>query len=416
VPSSIGVFATARIIKRKSGEKVSLWTPDRPFLSSVEVEVGLSQNGLIRAVIDAPYVAGIKLLEERDLIVQSNILQVRMGYSRTGHMTPWYAGLMTTAGAEISPNGVSITIEAHGGAALAMTRQTMGTFTGKVIDIIKEVAAKFGWQVEPDTDAGLRETVTITGGGQSVWLFVEQLCNKYNYNFYMGTNTKGESTLFLVQGETWLAGTAKRTFVMYGNVDLSKNQYPLLSFSCDTKAVFLWQGSEGVQVAYIADDETEVVFTADETTTTAPSIGGGELNTSGKTDEKDAETSLAQDVVTDDNFAKKTVTPPSSDADAQKAAQAYFDRGQLASGFTIEAESIGVPLMQPGEVVGVYGVSSLYNGLYGVFKVTHSVGSDGFSTRWEGRRNAFPTGYGTDVSIVSSENTKKAEQTGETGI
>jgi hypothetical protein len=405
MPSSIGAFGVARIIKRGSREKVPLWTPARPFLASIEVEVGLSQNGLIRASLEAPYAAGIALLEEPDLIVQSNILQVRLGYSASGNMTPWYAGLMTTAGAQISPNGVSISIEAHGGAALAMTRQTQASWTDTKAAIVKDIAQRFGWETSIDDESGLSGVVTVQGGGKSVWLLLEEILGESNYNFFMGVNAQGKATLFVLRGETWTATSAKRSFVMYGSVDLKKNQYPLLSFQADTQAVFLWSGSDGLQSITVDDDGNEVVTVADETTTATASLGA-EANTSGKTDEQDPETGLVQDMVPDEQYGRPTISPASSDADTATRLQAEFDRRQMMSGFKIEAESIGVPLMQPGEVVGVYGTSKLYDGLYGVFKVTHRLGADGFTTSWEGRRNAFPSGKGAKVQVVAPENTQ----------
>ena len=66
--------------------------------------------------------------------------------------------------------------------------------------------------------------------------------------------------------------------------------------------------------------------------------------------------------------------------------------------------------MQPGETVGVFGVSELYSGLYGVFKVKHRVDSGGGETSFTMRRNAVPSGYGTLGSIAAPEN-KQVEPT-----
>ena len=408
MPSSIGVFAVARIIKRDTGEKISLWTPDRPFLTSVEVETGLSQNGLIKVTLEAPYPAGIALLEEPGLIVQSNILQVRLGYSRSGHMTPWYAGLMTTAGAEINPNGVSINIEAHGGAALAMTRQTQGQWIGTREAVLNQIAEKFGWDVEIDDPAGLKGAFNSTGANASVWIFLTSLLEKAGYNFYMGTSDAGTATLFVFRRESWVGLGAQRTFVMYGTIDLAKNQYPLLSFSAETSAVFLWQGSDGMKAVVMDDDGVEQTLEANSDTSTVPSLGA-DAGTSGATSATDPETKLTTDIVEDDQIGPMNVTLPSSSAetgDAQATLQAEYDSRQMASGFQITAESIGVPLMRPGEVVGVYGVSKLYEGLYGVFQVTHRVDSGGFSTSWVGRKNAFPDGSGTGLKVATPENTQ----------
>lgn len=414
MPASTGVFVAAEIERKTNGERVPLWTPSRPFLSSVEIEVGLSQNGLIRATLDAPYRDGIALLEDGDLIVQSNVLRVRMGYS-SGVATPWYTGLMGFPGVEIGSDGVTVTLEAHGGAALAMVRETQGTLQGTREDIVRQIALRHEWGVDINDAQDLQDIVERSGAGRSVWMVLSALLDEVGYDYYMGVADDGRQTLVVLRRATWLSPSSRRTFVLFGTVDLKRNQYPLLDFSADASALFLWRGGAGVATSVINDDGVEQVVVADDAGTQVPSVGGDDTTAQVVEDQAAVAPGLVPGLSIDDVAAPMRVVPPPNDAQIAAKAQAEYDRRQI-DGFTAQGSSILVPLMRPGETVGVFGVSSLYSGMYGVYEVRHRVDSGGGETSFTMKRNAVPSGYGTRAAISPANNQIDPVDLNENGI
>jgi phage protein D len=57
-----------------------------------------------------------------------------------------------------------------------------------------------------------------------------------------------------------------------------------------------------------------------------------------------------------------------------------FDTYSLGMALPLDVETIGMPTIEPGDVVRIRGLGKKLDQNYGVFKVNHSLGASGFTT------------------------------------
>ena len=396
-----GIFVAAKIFDRSTGETVDLWTPEHPFVTGITVEMGLGLNPRITVSLEAPYREGLKLMN-RTLLNISNVLMVRMGYTASGWMTPWYAGLLKNPGVAIDSNGFSASLEAEGAGALAMIRTSGRQYTGTIESVVREIAEKFGWGVvvqasdQGNARDGLEREIDVAQAGDSFWMCLRKILYDVGFDFWIGVAGKeaenqgvqlGQTALYLVRRAAWTSSQPARKFVMFGSVDRSTNQYPLLAFSCDSMESWSFAGSAGFKTAFMDEDGEIVVLDAKEGDTETTHLGDGSIAT-GVDPEVHAETGTAMDVELEEGDAGEYVASLPAGGE-QEALDARRDQVFALSGIEADIDSIGVPVMVPGEVVEVHGVSKRFDGPYGVYTVRHTAGAGGFDTSWHGKRNAF---------------------------
>lgn len=402
MPYHTGTFMSGRIYDRATGKTTNLWYPESGVvMTSLEVEVNLGMSHKISANLELPYQEGLSIIEST-LFDISNVLMVRFGYSQTGFMSPWIAGVMLDPSVSIGDTW-SVTLQAQGAGAIALARSATKGWSGTRLSIIQEISGRFNWMIDIDsTTSRLTEPVNVTQAGETYFLLLSSLIHDAGYNFWIGSNAYGVATLFLRSRENPSQPT--RAFVKFGQIDRSKNQYPILEFSSESSA-FQVTGDAGLKAVWMDDDGNVVTYTGTESGSALPHSGEGSA-VGGKEDAVHAETGLQLDQLVlsyeqgDCMFLPALWAGPSQ---MEKATQARHDEIMTLSGRQASVSTIGIPNMLPGELVTIYGCSKRYDGNYGVMSVKHTVGDDGFMTSFEARRDAFARGFGFGDDLFPTE-------------
>ena len=91
-------FGQVRLFNTKTQEDILLWAgrsgqqqQKYPFVTGITVVMQVRRTSQISFNIDAPYKEGKEFLEE-DWLALNNVVAVRMGYSGTQFVTPWFYG------------------------------------------------------------------------------------------------------------------------------------------------------------------------------------------------------------------------------------------------------------------------------------------------------------------------------------
>lgn len=423
MPHGSGLFMAARIYDRVSKTQTNLWYPESGvILTGMDVEMVQGGNAKISAQVELPYKKAIEVFDTSFLFAVSNVLMVRFGYSASGWMTPWFAGLTQEPSVSWGDT-VSIGLEAVGGGAIAMARASTKVWKGTRYSIIQEIASRFGWEVSvqgvaPGVGAAgiwgdtaylfMEQEVEIAQAGETFYLFMASILYDSGMTFWIGTNTNGKATLFLRDRANSINEQPTRTFIKYGPLDRTKNQYPLLNYSTSSKA-FQTAGDSGKTHIWMDEDGNIVKYEATEGNGPAQKQGEGS-GQPGKKDEVHEESGLQMDTTmqADETGAVQAVSPSTAGSDAQVIQASH--NGILAITKQATLETLGIPTILPGELVTVYGCSRMYDGNYRVVSVKHSISGDAFSTTLEGTRDAYPKGYGYG-DVYSANTTPPAEGT-----
>ncbi len=389
----IGVYATAKIITR-SGREYSLWEADRPFLQSVSVEQNQGDLGVISAVMSMPMKDGLELLADRNIIVQGNRLQVKMGYSGAGGAsTPWFDGLMRSPGIEISPSGVTINLSADAGHVVAFSRAPDRTYRGHPFNLLKDIGADYGWDVviDPGGPPLTDEVISLAPGAGSTWAQLWTLFRDRGY-VLTGDMIRSDGGRSLVRLSPVVRGerTAVRTFVMFGSIDASKSQYPILGFSADSSPMYLWQGAAGITHNYIDEDGKEVVVEATPAVSDDRATGDSIMAPPGQ------ETKVGGALVdlatgADAKSTAKPMQRPTTlgpDASTAGQVQAQMDERAEVAGYTIDISTVGIPDIFGNDEHLVLGVG-LYDGYYTVKSFSMKVDASGFTCDWKGLKKTI---------------------------
>lgn len=384
-----------KIYDRSTRTITNLWMPQsKIILSSIDVEITLGLSHKITASLEMPYREGLAIVEGT-LFSISNILSVRFGYSQTGWMSPWMAGIMTNPSCSLSDTW-TIGIEAQGGGALALARTATKEWSGTRYYIIEEIASRLGLLVEADCiNQKMTEPVTLNQTGETYFLYLAAIIHDAGYDFFISSNLDGKATLFIK--DRMSAPRPARSFVKYGPIDRDKNQYPILEFDSEPTP-FKSSGDAAIKSVWMDDEGNIVKYTATESASALPRTGTGSV-AGGKEDIRHDESGLYMDQQVLSYESGELMFLPSQWSTASEASvQAKYDEGLAIPPWKTSITTIGIPNMLPGELVAIYGCSKRYDGNYGVFSVKHSISDGGFSTSFECTRNAFSglQGYGDD--------------------
>jgi len=450
-------FVAARIIL-PSGDAYPLWTntggaeiglPAVPgqkslqalsFLQEVQVEMNLSGLPKVSAQLSPPFEDGMKFLDSPLADGRlTNRLEVQLGYTGGTSdggalLSPPYAVALVAPEVSID---VDVQINLKGQGLGSQAQRQPGRITpgrGETRkNLIRRLVAGEGegrrtlevdFSSVPETsEAGRYLNESAAGfvqGGRSDWFALWEMAERTQcFMLIVGPRVSGGASrlLWLPRVDTFSRPPTRR-FRLYhypggrlqgvGGLQLQAGQLsevelPILSFSCNTEAV--WNAltyqdvlNHGAALRSVDPDSvepSEEIITLEQTDEPVDSGEGGQTLTA--TDElPDVPNQVPGD-------------PDNPDAVARAEAEV---RTGAAMSLQCELETIGDPTILPGDMVALSGLGRRFdNQVYRVDAVTHSIGMGGFTTnlrlqsnvdaaRSEGTRQ--PTGRANTTDVEDS--------------
>jgi phage protein D len=413
----IGVFSAAKMVITDTGDVVDLWTStDNPFgislsyVTSVVIDLNMGIHATITVEMDIPYAEGLRLFSETPFFHRGNVIQVKLGYSQDGYMTPWYSGIVLDPAVSITPNGVRATLKCMGAGALAASRGFIGEHKGNLEDWVNDIGSRFNWLVDIDDASGLQEDTVFTGNGDNFLQLTRTYLAMAGYDFYLANDEDGKATLYVRKGEAILSSTPTARFAMFGQPSVLDDVYPIISWNAPAGNSLFSEGSAGAKAVYM--DETGALVNLESREADSEKQALGEESAErGNDDVTDPETGQTIDkTVAEDETSLFLVNIPVIDDSKRESALSKVRDGLYTGALGIQAtcSTIGAPLLLPATLAEVTGCGSRFDGNYIVTRVVHTVSASGFDTVWTGTRNALPANSGGKPVEVPS-NTQTAE-------
>ena len=462
------------------GRVIELWTKPQStnmfdlralaFISQVTVEYTFGENVKLAMVLTPPYEDGLALLQSELVRFGVGRLEVEFGYttgtSTGGGATSFtqlpFSGFLQQPDVTIGKD-ITITLNAHGvgyqmnviggteskafpngttwAQAVEMTlrKYVMEDGGAKSLEIdnlysdvpaeqrasdpfFKEPAVTVE-QTKPDAPAPVG---IITKGPRNDWWFVRETIENFGYDLQIFGNEIRvvEKTGYFDLG---IGGkTGRKKFLLRGNVDPTRNMFPILNFSSSSATAWI---TPGVGKMLMSDYSVGKKPSFNETHAgSESSSAGAEGKVTHAVDVADFEidavsaSNISAEAFSqtfgDDDFEVDSVSgsdlsaahqaevvqaganlpgDPNDLNDRRKAASEWKSK-QMIDGIVGEFTTLGIPNLRPGEAVEVSGFEkfgdlsgegALFNGIYGVQAVRHQVGVGGWTTTFTGTIGAF---------------------------
>lgn len=378
-----------------------------PFLRDLTIRLDLAYLPQMTAVLTPPMSDARILVDSPIMEWGQSVLQAQVGYTTgTGNggvaLSPVFEGLLFKPEVNIGTE-YTITLKTQGVAGYSMgVVQNQKTYKGKRRDVIEQVVAGQGTEgralkvvfkdIEKDSTVSiaLNTEINENQGGLTDWMYLWQLVRDAGcWLSYIGDSSEsGQASLdpksrttsvVIYPRNVRLASKAKFTLRWFdypsGRIGPGLDVpgvYPILSASSPTSAVFLPGATRALVAQGVASKTGEpVISVATPSNTPTARLGGGAVGVNGspnapEADSKTGEGGAPLPVWTDDPKFK----------DLPKAELANL----FSMGVKLEVQTLGIPDVQPGDIVAVKGLGGRFDFNYAVFTVTHQIGSGGFFT------------------------------------
>jgi len=439
----------------QSGRVVELWTEPQnsrltelnalAFVSQLTVEHIMGDNVKLALVLTPPFEDGLALLQSELVRFGVGRLEVEFGYS-TGSSTGGgataftqlpFSGFLQKPDVSIG-NDIVITLNAHGvgyqmnviGGTEAKNFPPGTTWAESVEMTLKKYVMEDGGakslsidNLYADIPADKKNRVTgerffreptatakgkkpdapapegvITKGPRNDWWFVRETIEDFGYDLIIYGNE-----IRIIEKTQYFAtqlGTDKsqrKQFLLRGNVDPTRNMFPILNFSSASEGAWLSPGVGKLLMHDWKDDKSAddpSSYEAHAGTVESAKGAEGDVGKHVDVDNESDKTNTGEVVQAAGNFPGDS----SNDEDIAKAAAHWKDM-QMRDGIVGDFTTIGIPGLRPGEAVQVSGFEkfgkgadiekALFNGVYGVQMVRHQVGVGGWTTTFTGTIGAF---------------------------
>ena len=400
-------------VRDPSGQNEWRWqAPDDPFLVGVSLNFEMGRVSKLTYMVDMPYEDGIKLLTKPTPFQVGNLVRARIGYAG-GDWTPWSEGIQEGGGEGIAldPNGLSGQVTIEGVATSAYYKVSKedlakaGYNPKKIIEVCAE-AMGLTASISNRASAILQSYQVIPGNrgkaarkrifsfpshllNLSNWDAIKQITNEWNLTFWMGADLNDSvrgSVLFVdtFAGAALWKKQDQRTYMMRGVLDVSRNQYPCVSWTPEGARFAEWlaeapdPAAHGVEVSF-DDTDTGETKTLKVAPKDQPAPIEGVL---ADNEPEDAEI----DGVAGDRETGSLGEYMSTPAEAGKAGEEQVRleaekrqiQGNAAQTGTIV--SVGVPGESAGNLCNLLGCGDIYNGTYLIQKLSHSYSPGVFET------------------------------------
>jgi len=367
-----------------------------PFVQSAAVELQLGDIAKIIVVLTPPFRDAQKFLSSELMEWGLSRLECQFGYTGGAPegvvLSPVFSGMILQPQIQLGTD-VSVTLTAMGdGGWQATNTAAVGTAVPEkqsrkeIINTLmkgpdgKRRVEKVDYsEAERDSDCYYllnNDPVGFVASGETEWFHIRQLAREARCYIMMTGNT-----LYLLP-RTLKSEEPGRTFTFYdhssGKISPAKQVFPILSISSPTVANFLNSSARDYLLRDInankeddkqpiSDTEAKLGYTDANGTITPPTNPDtpGAEGTPGST---------------------YPVGSPSDSATYNKGVSS-LDTSKLTNGINVTVTSLGIPDLQPGEVVEVRGVFSRLDSNYAILTVKHSLDSSGYQTEFTGISN-----------------------------
>jgi hypothetical protein len=215
-------------------------------------------------------------------------------------------------------------------------------------------------------------------GGRTDWHGIRELCDEIGCTFVM----EGKTVKILPRGFT---KATKRHFRLFdyprGVLHPAQGEFPILSATSPSMAMFLPGASSGVVVRGI-DEDTK------EPKTVAINDGNIKASRSGEGAGSVASGKVFSGVDDTTGDGQDTMPGDPNDKDAIDKAKSEFLKQSNGMGINLIVESLADPRLFPGDIIQVRGLGWRFSGSYAVLKTTHTFGGSGSSMSLECFSNA----------------------------
>jgi len=451
-----GVRLAGRIRQYPHGESangrvIELWTNPQEthlselnalaFVSQVTVDYTFGETVKLAMVLTPPYEDGLALLQSELVRFGVGRLEVEFGYT-TGTTTGGgatsfsqlpFSGFLQPPDVSIGKD-ITITLNAHGvgyqlnvvggtesknfptettwaqAVEITLKKYIMEDGGAKSLDIShlysdispeqKEIDEFFTspsiplQQTKPDAPAPIG---VIAKGPRNDWWFVRETIENFGFDMVMvGNEIRIISKTSYFESQFGESEKNRKQFMLRGNVDPTRNMFPILNFSSSQDGPWLSPGVGKLLMHDWSESKGKKEPEVNETHAGTEASGAGAEGKIGKTIEAGEEVDAVASgevIQAGANFPGD----PNNPEDRRKAAAAWKDM-QMHDGIVGEFKTIGVPGLRPGEAVQVSGFEkfgstdpekALFNGVYGIQSVRHQVGVGGWTTSFVGCIGAF---------------------------
>ena len=435
-------FAAARIIL-PNGDAFPLWTniggaettrpeiPGQPDLRALcfvqEIQVKLNLAGLpdISVQMAPTFEDGMKFLDSAlaDPRMQNQV-EVQLGYAGgTGdagpQLSPIYSASLqapeVTVDAEVQialkGRGLGNSAAFQGGRAVGGANESRRQLIERLVSGAKGERRKLrvDWSVVNELGAGNRTYDALEAsasgwaqGNRTDWLAIWHLAqDTYAVPNFIGSFSDGASKLVWLPREERFRGPPVRRYRLFhypggqfrghvqtASTDEEVGELPLMSFSCNTQAIwgamtYAEINGQGIELNEVDADEVIHKGRTVSMETEAPPVDGNEG---------------AQTIPGNEEIPGQPNQVPGDPADPgavrQAAAEVETTGGMSAH---CEIETVGDPVVMPGDVILLAGLGSRFDRrVYHVQEVTHSIGLGGFATNLLVHSNLDPNSEGED--------------------
>ena len=410
------------------------------FCTEITVELQLAFIPKITASLHPPFRDGLAFLNSSLIEWGNSILEVQFGYvggtPEDIVLSPVFSGVLLKPEVSIGED-ISITLNAQGIGGYTSVRQDwvqvlQNKTRRKVIRALcrvigleanfEEVDAPFekdlaavGQQVfetvgnslgafELDQvtkqeienarkriyqNSPMEQVITVAPGGQTVWQVLYQVVREAQcWMCIQGAEEPGEpEQLRIIPRNSVMTGEPHCTLVLYdlpdGEIGPARNTFPIESVSSPTSAIYLPSATRGFLVfGYDSKERAKAVEVVDPNSKDVQRSGNAQTqaNSSARNPAANTATGEGMAVASSDSMSPEYA----------EQIRAETESAATNMGVKLEITTLGIPDLVPAHVVAVRGIGARFeggSGNYGVFTVTHTLGSSGYSTKLEAVSN-----------------------------
>jgi hypothetical protein len=385
------------------------------FLSSVNIELGLSAIPKITASLTPPYLDAREFLDSALMNWGSSELEVQIGYigSKDGtYLSPLYRGRLDkpdiTFGTDVT---IGLTAQGVGGFFLRTTGANgssgQGESLGRIVHM-RNLAKTVDMTIRldsnnltPRTNSLLTQLVTFSTATLNVLDAIYNLARESGCHIYLT-----DMEVVLIAYDKLITQEPVAILRLYdydSTVGPSNGVYPILTVSSDSRGTFL-DAKVKTAVAAKIDEEKQTAAAKAE----ANQGRGPAANPS-------ANQAVPRDVPASQTVDVMANASASSPADAIEATARESVNEANTTGIVLNVETIGMPNVIPGVMLQVEGVSARIDGKYVVYEVKHALSASGFQTSLTLRGNFAALSESLNETYnVNLANTQRAVATGDT--
>jgi len=380
-----------------------------PFVRDVSIELQLGYIPIIKATLAMPYKDAINFLNSRLIEWGHSTLEVVFGYASSGgssgELSPPLSGIILQPQIQMGIETV-ITLNAQGVGGFAMQGTAAGgkSFSDKSRQELIEIYAK-----------GLNETIqrniTVNFDAVQPNSTARQLLDakedfngigKTEWNCAFEIARNAQCWLSLIGNELrvipkfYFANPPTRVMRLYhlngGQISSELNEYPILTCSTSNTAIYLpsvalgsaivsQNSADPKQIESVAISDFTNSFTNPGSYTQSNTNNAQSIPSSGPGSSAPAASSNTPTANFDTKTGLQWVVGDKNDPKTLQEAITEYNSYYANIGIYLDITTVGIPNLMPAENIIVRGLGSRMDQVnYGIYKIVHDIGSNGFTT------------------------------------